>query len=403
MRNLQLLLPALVSTAMPWLPPVAADPGLEDEEPAEVEAGPTDERVREAWSYLRPEERVDAIARFEAHAIWMESFQNSLIEYALANLEEDPGLLPEPGPLPYFDPELHAPGQPIRRKRAEGSRAERVVESLANYPRRMRPAWEYDWAEQRVVRTAEIADPERMFENALAGLPPRLDLAEALVLAMLDDGELLETHRAFGHAYTDRSGWAYPVTLYTAWCSGESLEMPDVDTLGIVHTLDDEWRRWKAPVSPYKLDDLYERIGEHFQDARRHRGLRVALARTFLVGSPDMRDGYDTHLLTMHALWNEHESTPPELAGELPEVKDWAKFLERWAKRVAKDEDLAEMAVYRRDLLDWEGYQVRNLMIGVLRDTGAFERTSMPPAKRKPRKPTARSAQPVDAGAGKGN
>ena len=51
---------------------------------------------------------------------------------------------------------------------------------------------------------------------------------------------------------------------------------------------------------------------------------------------------------------------------ELPDVDDWAKFLEKWAKKTNKDEDLAAMAVYRQQLLDWEGYQVRNLMIGVL-------------------------------------
>ena len=363
--------------------PLGPCPGDCEADAIEAEAGPTDERVREAWSYLLPGEQVDAVARFEAHVVWMESFQNSLIKYALAQLEEDPGLFPESEDPPYFDPQLHAPGQPIERKRVdpEGSRARRVVERLTGtYPRRMQPAWRYDWAERQIVRTADFQDPQRLFDNALAGLPPRVDLAEALVLALLDDGVMQDTHRAFAHAYTDRMGRAYPVTLYAAWCSGESLEMPDVDTLGIVHTLDDEWQRWTAPVSPAKLDDLYELIGSHFEDARRHRGLRVALARTFLVGSADMRDGYDSHLTALHAFWDQHASTPDALATELPDGDEWAAFLEGLVEQVADDEDLAAAGLYRLQLLDWEGWRVRDLMIAVLRDTGAFERKRRPPA-----------------------
>lgn len=388
MRVTPLFLLGVLVAGAPAIPGPSGGEDVEagSEVEVEVEAGPTDERVREAWSYLLPQEQVDAVSRFEAHVIWMESFQNSLIKYAVGLLEEDPGLLPELEPLPYFDPALHAPRQPIKRKRVDpqASSARRVIERLGDtYPRRMRPAWEYDWGERRVVRTADFEDPNRLFENALAGLPPRVDLAEALVLALLDDGSMQATHQAFGHAYTDRTGRAYPVSLYAAWCSGESLEMPDVDTLGIVHTLDDEWKRWRAPVSPGKLDDLYERIGAHFEDARRHRGLRVALARTFLVGSADMRDGYGAHLTALHALWDQHASTPDKLAPDLPEVDDWAGFLEELASEVQDDEDLAAAGLYRLQLLDWEGWRVRDLMVGVLRDTGAFERKRRPPLPKK--------------------
>jgi len=356
---------------------------------------PDDDRVREAWSYLLPDEQVDAMARFEAEVVWLDTFQNSLIAHELESLDADAGLLPAAEPPPIFDPAVHAPRQPIARKRVdpESSRVKRVLEQLGGaWPRRLQPAWEYDWAEGRVVRTADFEDPQRLFENGLAGYPPRLDLAEALVCAALDDGAERETHRAFAHAYTDRSGNAYPLTLYEAWCSGASLEMPDVDTLGVVHTLDGDWDTWVAPVSGTTQDDLYERVGEHFQVARRHRGLRVALARTYLVGSADMRDGYASHRDGLHALWNEAASTPADLAPQLPDVDHWAAFLEQLGARMADDEQFAAAGVYRRQTLDWEAWQVRGLLVSILGDAGAFERRRRPPLPRPKPKPRAAGA-----------
>jgi hypothetical protein len=37
-------------------------------------------------------------------------------------------------------------------------------------------------------RVVSADEPQRIFENALRGHPPKLDLAEALVERMLDDG-----------------------------------------------------------------------------------------------------------------------------------------------------------------------------------------------------------------------
>ena len=137
----------------------------------------------------------------------------------------------------------------------------------------------YDYATREVRHTRDVKDPERIFKNGLAGCAPDLDLCAALVERMLDDGSQQKTLAAFAHAYTDRDGRVYPgVTLYDAWSSGVEIEMPDVDTLGIVHTLLDDWKTWKAPVDASQHDKLYAKIGELYRALHRLQGLRHALA-----------------------------------------------------------------------------------------------------------------------------
>ena len=83
----------------------------------------------------------------------------------------------------------------------------------------------------------------------------------------MDDGSMKSVMTAFSHAYADRQGNAFPgITLYDAWSSGAEMEMPDVECLGIVHDLLDDWKTWKAPVR--KQESLYDAIGELFVKAR---------------------------------------------------------------------------------------------------------------------------------------
>src|SRR5262249_29966935 len=148
-----------------------------------------------------------------------------------------------------------------------------------------------------------------------------------------DDGSQQKTLAAFLHAYTDREGGVYPgVTLYDAWASGAEIEMPDVDCLGIVHSVLDDWKTWRAPVPATKHEALYDRIGKIFVDAHRHRSLRRALATVFLEGSPALRDGFVDSVGNFHALWEDCGSTPAELAKRLPKPKDRTEFLSAWTK-----------------------------------------------------------------------
>lgn len=343
-----------------------------------------DADVRRAWELLSEAEQDDALARFEAEIAYLDTFGVGLVRYARALEERDLSFLPVAGDPEFYDPAVHAPAQPIPRVRLapDSTAAVRVRERMfEKFPERsLRVAWRYDWGRGEVCRVADPMDRSLRFENALAGHPPGLDLAEALVERALDDGSQRKALAAFGHAYTDRTGAVYPgVTLYDAWASGTEIEMADVDTLGIVHDVLDEWRKWTSPVPASKHDSLYQRIGELFVPANRHRELRVAIARTFADGVPEMRPPYSTCTDRFHALWEAHASTPSEVAKVLPPPEQWSKFLAEWNDKASGE--LHGAAVRRRRAFVDERRRIRDHWVEVLADLGAFERTSKPAAE----------------------
>jgi len=357
---------------------------------APVSKAPSDERLRQAWSYLLPDEQADAMAWLRAEAPELGTFQARLIRYAVELAGIDVGFFEAAGETPFFAPTTHAPRQPIPRTRLapDDPVAQKVVKRmLRGVPAQVLvPSWRYDWGTGRVVYTADPEDPARLFENALHGYPPNADLAQAIVERALDDGKLRKEHAAFDHAYTDRDGRVYPLTLYDAWASGAEMEMPDVDCLGVVHTIDDEWRRWVGPVPPEKQDALYDLVGEHFSRARRHRGLRVALAMTYVVADARLRDGYPAHIDRLHSLWDEHASSPEELARALPSPEKWAEFLEKWSIAVDRSLEKTQAGQVRRATLLADSARVRALLVGILDELGALERTARPPLPKTPSK-----------------
>ena len=359
---------------------------------AAQDAAPDDEALRRAWSFLLPEEQRDAAAQVAAETAALDSFQNRLVRHALELEAIDPGLLPEARPIPVFDPKVHAPKQPIPRRKLppDDPRAKRQLERFLPPSARLPgwPAWVYDWGTGEVLRTADWEDPGLVFENALAGLPPRAALAEALVARALDDGTQRVPLAAFGHAYTDREGNVFPgLTLYDAWSSGADMEMPDVDVLGVVHDVLGERKRWKAPVPPRQHDALYAAVADAFGRARAHRALREALARTYLRGSPPLPEPYPLALERLHGLWEEHASMPAELARALPDVKGLEGFLGDWAMRYEKDAERIAKARARRGILERDAAQVRDFLVRALRERGAFEREARPPAPAAPGRP----------------
>lgn len=344
---------------------------------------PDDERVRKAWSTLLPQERFDAAEWFRLEVSLLRTFQGGLVDYALGTQEDDPGTWPDaPAQLAFFDPKEHAPKQPIPRKPLDASRSSvsRRVTALRRVTADplLESGWRYDWGSGAILRTRDWNDPELIFENGLRGFAPDLDLAQEIVERLLDDGSQRRTLAAFDHAYTDREGGVYPVTLYEAWASGTEIEMPDVDVLGIVHTCLGERRRWVAPVPSSQHKALYDKIGELYVPARRHRGLREALARTYLRGSAVPLDLYAPNVDQFHALWETATSTPSELAKILPPSADWERFLTEWRDRCVAEPELFEAGVRRRETLDADRARIRAKLVWVLGELGAFERERQP-------------------------
>jgi len=352
------------------------------------EQPPSDEQIRAAWSYLLPDEQREVSQWFTAETEYLQTAQKRLINYIISGETRDRGTWPSPEPLSWFDPEVHAPNQPIKRKLLdEDSRKAKAVHQEIKGRMPQDPlvrAWDYDWTTGNLIQVGDETDPAAIFENGMMGLPPRTDLAEALLLRRLDDGSQRETLKAFHHIYTDRSGNAYPgVTLYDAWCSGRVLEMPDVDNLGLYHVLFDDWKSYKAPVPESKHDKLYGKIGDVFLEAKHHRQLLEAITVNYIRGNAIPTNVYTPNALAFNALWQEYEGDPEAFAKELPKPDKWDKYMKDLVKKTKK-KDFRDMGANRVAWFEGERWQVKAKLIWVMQQFEAFDRDSLPdPPKNK--------------------
>jgi len=340
------------------------------------------------WEDLDAEARHDVVEYLALDLSHAETFQLTLARWVVRTRGVEPGLLEPARPPRWFDPEVHAPAQPIPRRLldADARTVRRVRASMASafVERAVEPAYAYDWGAGEVVRTGDPRDATHRFRAALAGLPEDFDLVEAFVTEWIDDGEKREVLDAFGHLYTDRNGNAYPgITLYEAWGSGADIEMPDVDTLGLIHTIEDEWDRWTAPVPERQHEALYSRIGDHFVPARHHRGLREAIASAYLVAEPAYKDGYTSgNTVGFHALLSRHASDPRAVGPELPAAADWEAYLEAWNAQLEDDNALWASGLLRRDTLAADQAFVRRRLVAIMHDLEL-----LPPADQRDRAP----------------
>ncbi len=350
---------------------------------ARAEGRRPDAELEVQWQTLSAAQKGVAVAAFERALAGLDTQQLRWVRALTGNA---PAEVPQLGELAFFDPKVHAPGQPIARKRlpsADG-RVKRLLQEVRPEPPAGTPAlaFDYDWGAARVVRTGDPAEPEAVFRNALLGLPPGADLARALVLATLDGaGTALERKRqaAFAHAYTDRDGNVFPLSLFEMWATGKTIEMPDVDTLGIVHVVLDQWQRWVAPVPGSQHDGLYAVLGEQFLACRRWRELRLSLAELFLAPSTAPRAGYDKLGLNLQALWAAQESDPSKLAVLLPDGDGLDAFLKDLVERCKRDPKLYGQGRRRAGLLRQDGVALR-IALGAALDEAAAWRPPEPPA-----------------------
>ncbi|MFT4541984.1 MAG: hypothetical protein ACI841_002228 [Planctomycetota bacterium] len=332
--------------------------------------GLTDTQVERAWKRSSREERSEVLDFLMAECERMKTFRASLMRFLLQEPERPLAEWPVwAKQLSLYDSTVHAPEQPIKRRFKSSSSTKRFREKVFRKipERKLDTAWRYNYGTGQIEQSKDVDDQSRIFRNALAGFEPNYDLCEAMVERILDDGELRTTHQAFAFAYANREGYAYPgVSLYDMWSSGLEMEMPDVECLGIVHLVDADWKTWKAPVS--KQSSLYKRIGEHFSNVRRHRGLRNALARVFLGAEPALNDGYEGNLDRFHGLWEKFQSDPGEMADALPNSEDWLDWLEKVGKEVDTSRELYTGSLRRKSTLQQDSATVRATLIWVMRE-----------------------------------
>ncbi len=341
----------------------------------------SDADLRAAWVSMGDDAKLEFAEWFRFECGELPTVRARTIAFVLDSLDEDVGSFEATRPSEPYDPALHAPALPIERHEVSRNspRYAAVARKLAapEVPGRVRALWTYDWGRGEIRRSGEpgtVLDATRVFENAVSGYPPQLDLACAIALQTLDDGSMRPSLSAFSHVYTDREGGVYPgITLYDAWSSGQTIEMPDVDALGIVHDVLEEWDRWISPVPTAQQVDLYRTIGDLYQPARRYRELREALVDVLFLGEPVMTGPYSTLRTNMHALWDEAGGDPARLVDTLPAGEDTRGFVAEAMQRTARGTELFTRGHERERHLVKDAAAFRRVLVGILRQMGALE------------------------------
>lgn len=373
-RSLALLLFALVSITLA---------------PAQTEVTPTADELYAAWESLSEGDRRDSVDWFVAESDRAQDFRSTLERFVLDQHRANRYGWPDaPIAPPLYDTAKHCPAQLIPRKFVDtgNKRFAATVEKLVGGRRKRdrQDAFRYDWAAGTVVTCGQWDTPERIAFNASRGLSPYTALVEALVEQQLDAGEVRAEAAAFAHAYSDRSGNAYrEITLYEAWSSGAEIEMPDVECLGMLHDLEDDWHSFTAPVPGRKQRPLYDRLGVHYAKLRKYRALRTALARTYLSADPVLPGGYGPSKLRLNGFWELQSSDPTKMAEDLPTVKGWGKWFDERAAQADDDPDVVARSRARMNSLAESQAWSRRTFQGILKEYGAFD--PKPPAEPTPK------------------
>jgi hypothetical protein len=353
--------------------------------PRELSGAAADERARRAFHALSEKEQRDLLDWFTVECEKANTFQGTLIRFILDSEERARDSWPALAAPTWYDPSVHATGQPIPRSPLAPDAPEvlAVRNQILGAPgtRALDSGWMVDYGERTLVRLPGQNDPVRVFENGLLGMAPDWDLVEALVELRLDDGSLQKSFQAFGHAYTDRWGGVYPgITLYDAHAALTTIEMPDVDALGILHDLVGDWQTYQSPVPAEQHAELYAKIEDLFRPLVRHRGLRTNLARTYLCGSAELRDSYRHNLDNFHALWDSVASDPASLRPQLPDDARWREYLQGWDDQLRATPALYLSGTSRHAALERDRQTVRTTLVRLLDEYGATARVeTLPP------------------------
>jgi hypothetical protein len=314
------------------------------------------------WKEYESDERAATIELFQEKLAQLDTSQLALVRELVSEEYVDVATIEERQRGIQYDPKKHAPQQPILRNwlDADDPRVGAVYEQFYGQrdPSALIAAYVYDWPTRKIVRTRAPDDIEAVFANAANGYPPGLDLALAVVERELDDGDLDRIQSAFGHVYTDLDGFVYPqTTLYDAWASGFEIAMPDVDALGVIHDLFDDWNTWQAPIPGREHEHLYATIGGEYRKIRRYRTLREALARLLLIGDP-ASSLYLPARTNLHAVWARSGSKVAKLKRQLPDQAEQEEWIAEWVANCKEDEKLWQAGQHRHTRLRADSEEV---------------------------------------------
>lgn len=187
----------------------------------------------------------------------------------------------------------------------------------------------YEWASGRIVQRGWRLSWDEIYENLLLGYPPGTDAALADALAALDrEPAAREPARMLASTYADLNAQVYEgITLYEAWYSGKTIDIPDVDAIPLGRVLLGD-QSFRSPIpADARREDLYRRIRDVATHYKRYRTLREAAAVAYVAAAPPFDPVYAPLIPRFHLLFALHGERLPDVAAVLEAQPDREKLL----------------------------------------------------------------------------
>lgn len=227
----------------------------------------------------------------------------------IVSMQRDHGKLPLADDPPYHRADRWAKGvAPTRELVVQGDEQHTALRkrfpSQVLLPDLHKAIW-YEWVTGRIVRRDKPLSKREVMENIFHGYPPGSDDTLAHLLKKFDnDPKMQRMGQYLGNLYADLGAQVFEgITLYEAWYSGETIDVPDVDAIPFERKIL-KTRRFKSPIPAGKRrTDLYKKIRDKAFEYRKYRTLREAAAAAFLRADPQMDPMYKLLVPRFHYLY----------------------------------------------------------------------------------------------------
>jgi hypothetical protein len=215
-------------------------------------------------------------------------------------------ILPAPA-AECFDPKVYARG--LVHRTAVGTDEPDAAEKRDAYRPWLNQTFyagtvRYDFGRNAALDYGGTLDPDGALHDDLFGYPPGADRLVAWITARFDFDESIDPLALhFDHLYCDLNGRVYPeITLYDAWGSGNSIDMPDVDVIAFARNVlkDDSW---VSPIDPGAAAPLYDKLREGFLRLFRYRIWIEAAANIFVDPEVPIRGTHEGLRDRLHYLF----------------------------------------------------------------------------------------------------
>ncbi len=275
----------------------------------------------------------------------------------------------------YHDPAIYAPGRVTRRfADPESSQVRRVAERFRPYnnmPSFLRSV-RYDFGENELFFEERQLTPEDRLYNFLEGNIPEVDLLVAWLQKQFDHRkDLDDLARHFQHVYCSLEGECYEdVTIYDAFASEESMDMPDVDTIPFaIHIKRD--KSFKSPIpATSKRKRLYSSIKKDFLKFYQHRSFVEEASHLFVNPHDWVREDHEGVRPNLLYVIASKEEDVEELGSYFRKLKDRERFMRDSKILVRRDRDWKQDIQQFTDRRIEARWEVAGSAYDVLRDYG---------------------------------